>query len=83
MVMLVHPCEEIGVKTYKATRRLTHRRVAAQKKFTTQKRTNHNKRTNNTEHLAEKSLMPRRRPGTRRGNHKEWYEQQYRYGWKW
>ena len=51
-VVLVHTGEEVGVRTYKATRRLTHRKVAAQKKFvsarTTQKRTNHQKRTNNT-----------------------------------
>ena len=44
-VILVHAGEEIGVRTYKATRRLTHRKVAARQKFvsarTTQKRTNH------------------------------------------
>ena len=49
-VVLAHAGEEIGVKTYKATRRLTHRRVAAQKKFagTTQNRMNHNNPTTNT-----------------------------------
>ena len=51
-VILVHAGEVIGVKTYKATRRLTHRRVAAQKKFarTTQNRMCHKNRrtTHNT-----------------------------------
>ena len=85
-VSLVHACEEIGVRTCKATRRLTHRRVAAQKKFvsarTTQKRMNHNKRTNNTEHPSEKSLRPRRKPRPRGGRNKEWYKQLYESVWK-
>ena len=49
-VIMVHAGEEIGVNTYKATRRLTHRRVAAQKKFarTTHNRMHHTHPTNNT-----------------------------------
>ena len=84
-VVLVHTGEQIGAKTYKATRHLTHRRVQAQKKFarTTQNRLDHEKATNNTEHPSEKSLRPRRRPRPRGGKHKEFYEQLYRGGWKW
>ena len=84
-VVLVHAGEEIGVRTYKATRHLTRRRVQAQKKFarTTQNRMNHEQTTNNTEHPSEKSLRPRRRPRPRGGKHKKWYEQLYRGGGKW
>ena len=40
-VVLVHTGEEVGVRTYKATRHLTRRRVQAQKKFArTQNRMN-------------------------------------------
>ena len=83
-VVLVHTGEEIGVKTYKATRHLTRRRVQAQQKFA---RTTQNQTTNNTSkgHDAgddENSLKPRRRPRPRGGKYKEWYAQLYIDVWK-
>ena len=88
-VVLVHTGEEIGVRTYKATRHLTRRRVQAQKKFarTTQNRMNHEQTTNNTAkgHDAghdENSLKPRRRRRPRGGRNKEWYAQLYSKVWK-
>ena len=88
-VVLVHTGVEVGVRTYKATRHLTRRRVQAQKKFarTTQNRMNHEQTTNNTAkgHDAghdENSLKPRRRPRPRGGKHKEWYARLYRDVWK-
>ena len=88
-VVLVHTGEEVGVRTYKATRHLTRRRVQAQKKFarTTQNRMNHEQTTNNTAqgHDAshdENSLKPPRRRRPRGGKYKEWYAQLYRDVWK-
>ena len=88
-VVLVHTGVEVGVRTYKATRHLTRRRVQAQKKFarTTQNRMNHAQTTNNTAkgHDAghdENSLKPRRRPRPRGGKNKEWYAWLYRDVWK-
>ena len=88
-VVMVHTGEEVGVKTYKATRHLTHRRVQAQKKFarTTQNRMNHEQTTNNTAmgHDAghdENSLKPPRKRRPRGGKYKEWYAQLYRDVWK-
>ena len=88
-VVLVHTGEEVGVRTYKATRHLTRRRVQAQKKFarTTQNRMNHEQTTNNTAqgHDAghdENSLKPPRRRRPRGGKNKWWYAQLYRDVWK-
>ena len=88
-VVLVHTGEEVGVRTYKATRHLTRRRVQAQKKFarTTQNRMNHEQTTNNTAkgHDAghdENSLKPPRKRRPRGGKYKEWYAPLYRYVWK-
>ena len=87
-VVLIHTGEEVGVKTYNATRHLTRRRVQAQKKFArTQNLMNHEQTTNNTAkgHDAdhdENSLKPRRRRRPRGGKYKEWYAQLYRDVWK-
>ena len=74
-VVLMHKGVEVGVRTYKATRHLTRRRVQAQKKFarTTQNRMNHDAGHN------ENSLKPRRRPRPRGGKNKAWYAQIYKH----
>ena len=93
-VVMVHTGEEVGVRTYKATRHLTRRRVQAQKNFankTNKPRTKsaqgHAQTTNKTAqgHDAshdENNLKPPRRPRPRGGKHKEWYAQLYRSVWK-
>ena len=87
--VLVHTGVEVGVRTHKATRHLTRRRVQAPKEFarTTQNRMNHEQTTNNTAkgHDAghgENSLKPPRKRRPRGGKNREWYAQYFRDVWK-
>ena len=72
-VVMVHTGEEVGVRTYKATRHLTRRRVQKQKKFA---RT-HTSKGHDAGH-DENNLKPPRRRRPRGGKHREWYAQVYR-----
>ena len=77
-VVLVHTGEEVGVRTYKATRHLTRRRVQKQKKFA---RT-HTSKGHDAGHDENNLKPPRRRRPPRGGKHREWYAQVYRDVWK-
>ena len=76
-VVLVHTGVEVGVRTYKATRHLTRRRVQKQKKFA---RT-HTSKGHDAGH-DENNLKPPRRRRPRGGKNKWWYAQLYKDVWK-
>ena len=76
-VVPVHTGEEVGVRTYKATRHLTRRRVQKQKKFA---RT-HTSKGHDAGH-DENNLKPPRRRRPRGGKNREWCAQYFKYVWK-